>query len=122
MPRKTGVDKARGGVGQKAQSAKGRFTFQTARQVIRKGELLQGGSKYKLTRVQHERFTLMNFDLSGQIRHVTLRIAVGVLRVIKTPEVLADANIHARRLDKLRLKRLNAQASSFNGSADILVG
>ena len=88
MPRKTGVDKARGGVGQKAQSAKGRFTFQTARQVIRKGELLQGGSKYKLTRVQHERFTLRNFDLSGQIRHVTLRVDVGVLRVIKNPEVL----------------------------------
>src|SRR5699024_12872728 len=44
--------------------------------------------------VQHERFTLRNFDLSGQIRHVTLRVDVGVLRVIKNPEVLVDANIH----------------------------
>src|SRR5699024_10544624 len=108
MPRKTGVDKARGGVGEKAQSAKGRFTFQTARQGIKKRQLLQGGSNYKLTRVQHERLTVWNFDLSGQIRQVTLRVDVGVLRAIKNPEVLVDANIHARRLDKLRLKRLNA--------------
>src|SRR5699024_10774532 len=108
MPRKAWVDKARGGVGQKAQAAQGRFTFQTARQVIRQGELLQGRSEYKLTRVQHERFTLRDFDLSGQIRHVALGVDVGVLRVVKNPEILVDANIHARRLDKLRLKRLNA--------------
>ena len=99
-----------------------RLALQPAGEVVGQRDDLERRAEHELARVQHERLVAVRLDQRGQVVLLHRRVDVGVPGVVEDPEVAVQPDVDARRLDQLRVERVDAEAARVDLGRDVAVG
>src|SRR5262245_66302644 len=103
---------------EQAQSPERRLSFQPRDEVVRQGDPLEGRAEHELAGVEDERPLTIDLDELRELLLRLLDVDVRVARVVEDAEEAVDADVDARRLEKMRVVGVDADAAVCDSTCD----
>ena len=117
-----GVDEACGRVDEQTEATQGRLPFEAGDDIIAEADRLERGSQHELAWVKDEGRVRGGRDFLGEVILQGLRIDERVAVVLEHPEAMVASNVDARRLDEVRVERIDRDTPVVDGFEDRPVG
>ena len=98
MSRESRVNKSRSRVSEKTQPTERTLPLEPCGDIVREGHYLVGCAQDKLSGVEYEGFSGVDFDQTGEIGLISRRINVLILVIVEEAEEAVESHIDARWL------------------------
>src|SRR3954469_5300552 len=121
VPLPARIDVARRRVDEEAESPKTRLALEPCDEIVRELDPLVRLAEDELARVKDKRLVLLDRQQLGQIRLRRADVDERIPVVAEDPEALVEVEVDRRRLEVLRVVRVDGDAAGLDGRAYIAV-
>ena len=121
MTGETGVDEARGGVGEEAEAPQRRLALKARGDVVAEGDQLVGGTQDKLAGVQDEGLIRPHVDTSRQIRLIRRRVDHRVAVIIEETKEAIQPHVNTGWLNQATVQRIETNPAGIQRDVDVAV-